>query len=152
MSDQQQESSEETQIPKEDETQDPKLKEWLRVNRDTGFSGFDPEDLEERAITSVLLKTIEILLTNPDLRAVQPQIRPFKQIFSRFGLFYNKAGAFDLTEAMQELYPEHNSDGGPCRAVVNDHRYVYRCLDCRKNESALMCHTCYDPLVHQGHR
>ena|SRR3990167_3655166 len=56
-----------------------------------------------------------------------------------------------LSQHLAKLYPNHKVEGGPCRAVVNDDRFVYRCLDCMKNQGALMCPGCYDKDRHENH-
>ena len=144
--------SEESSEPIDLGQPDQKTKDWVELNMQSGLAGFDPEDLEENVPRKILNQVMVILFDNINLSVAQPYIRPFKQVFTRIGLFTQAEGNFDLKASLKELYPDNQSEGGPCRAVVNEDRYVYRCLDCRKNESALMCHTCYDPLVHQGHR
>lgn len=144
--------SEESSGPMDPAQPDQKTKDWVQLNMQSGLAGFDPEDLEENAPRNILSRVLVVLFENINLSVAQPYILPFKQAFTRIGLFTKTHGDFDLKASLKELYPDNQSEGGPCRAVVNEDRYVYRCLDCRKNESALMCHACYDPLVHQGHR
>ena len=117
---------------------DQKTQDWVKLNMETGLIGFDPEDLEECAPWNLLKQTLTVLFDNINLSVAQPYIRPFKQVFTKIGLFGKVYGDFDLKASLKELYPDNKSEGGPCRAVVNEDRYVYRCLDCRKNESALM--------------
>lgn len=145
-------SSEESTEPKDAVQLDPKIEEWRKLNMDSDMAGFDLADLEERPTLSILSEVLVRLFNNADLSVAKPYIRPFKQVFTRFGLFTKNLTNFDLKASLRELYPDNQAEGGPCRAVVNEDRYVYRCLDCRKNESALMCHACYDPQVHQGHK
>src|SRR3990167_8057765 len=55
-----------------------------------------------------------------------------------------------LSQHLAKLYPNHKVEGGPCRAVVNDDRFVYRCLDCMVNQGAIMCPGCYDKDRHEN--
>ena len=39
-----------------------------------------------------------------------------------------------------------------CRAVVNDDRFAFTCVDCRRHEQAVVCKNCFDLDKHSGHR
>jgi Putative zinc finger in N-recognin (UBR box) len=59
----------------------------------------------------------------------------------------------DYMQRLEELYMGKEQSKGPCRRVIQSKKgYCYRCLDCQKNNSSVICQQCFDKSNHKGHR
>ena len=56
-------------------------------------------------------------------------------------------------QRLNELYANKPKARGPCRKVIEGPTgYSYRCLDCQRNASSVVCQDCFDNSRHEGHR
>ena len=64
--------------------------------------------------------------------------------------------AFNSTnykKTLESLYENKQKKKGPCRRVIEGPTgYGYRCLDCQRNASSVICQSCFDHSNHEGHR
>ena len=137
----------------EEATWNPLVLAWEQEQLSPALERLDPDSPLGNAIQMVIQRANGIVCTVDQLQAVSSYLPSVRNLISKIGLFgKDLSEEFNLVESLAELYPNHKVEGGPCRAVVNDDRFVYRCLDCRKNDAALMCHDCYDSKSHHEHR
>ena len=62
-------------------------------------------------------------------------------------------GTADHCALIEKLCAGSNCNPGPCRGnVVEDIKFVYRCVDCRKQINTIMCQACFADSNHVGHR
>ena len=115
---------------------DQKTKDWVELNMQSGLAGFGLDDPEEDAFGE------DSLWKNDSVTVEHLAVAMFGPL----------PDDYDCIAWLEENMPPVSAVPSVCRAITNDHRFVYKCLTCRIDHSALQCHNCYDPSLHEGHQ